>query len=106
MHLWDAVYRYFKEMHLFLVGAGFSLYIVAGLLFLRFYRRTRDRLFLYFSAALFIMGVNRLIFMSYFVVNGDAEPPAPIPYLIRLAAFLLIIFAIIDKNRRRSAPRP
>src|SRR4051794_23043988 len=105
MHLWDALYGYLKDMHPFLVGANFAFSLAAGLLFLRFYRRTRDRLFLYFAAAFGIMGINRVVFMSYFIVTGTTEPPAAVPYLIRLCAFLLIIFAIIDKNRRRGMPR-
>jgi hypothetical protein len=92
------------SMHGFLNGATFALSITASLLFLRFYRRTRDRLFLFFSASFAVIGLNRLLFLF----DGLAGEHEAIPYIIRLAAFVLILYAIIDKNRRRDSepPRP
>jgi hypothetical protein len=72
-------------------------YLVAGLFFLRFWRQTHDRLFLIFSVSFWMLGIQRLLL-------GAAEP-APESrtgfYLIRLAAFLLILSAIVDKNRAK-----
>jgi membrane-associated PAP2 superfamily phosphatase len=80
----------------FLGGAISMGFLVAGLFFLRFWRTTRDRLFLFFAAAFFILMAER-------VVRGAMEIRTewvPYVYMIRLAAFVLILIAILDKNRR------
>ncbi|HEY7613921.1 MAG TPA: DUF5985 family protein [Gemmatimonadales bacterium] len=81
-------------------GAIIMGYVVAGLFFLRFWRETRDRLFLIFAGAFWILGVQRLAlaFMGNMVEDDTGL------YLVRLFAFLLILGAIVDKNR--SSPRP
>lgn len=69
--------------------------IVATLFFARFYRDTRDRLFLWFAAGFGLLAVQRLI-----IAHPDLLPNDPIiAYVIRLVAFLLFLGAIIDKNR-------
>jgi hypothetical protein len=77
-----------------LIGMG---HMVAGLFFLRFWRRTRDRLFLAFAAAFWLLGLNQAL------VGLSGAPPEDqgIFYLIRLAGFVLIIAAILLKNLRR-----
>ena len=85
-----------------LSGAIVMGYGVVGLFFLRFWRETRDRLFLIFSIAFFILGVQRvlLIFTREMVESTTGL------YLVRLFAFLLILLAIVDKNRGgRQGPR-
>lgn len=83
-------------MTLFLSGAAVMGYAVAGLFFLRFWRRTGDRLFAAFAAAFWLLGVQRtLVAMS----ERPAEEVAAL-YLLRLAAFVVIIVAILDRNRR------
>ena len=73
-------------------------YLVAALFFLRFWRRANDALFLYFAFAFVLMAVNQALPTLLGVVNED---DAGI-FLFRLAAFLLIIFAIWRKNQTRS----
>ena len=80
----------------FLGGAISMGFFMAGLFFLRFWRTTRDRLFLYFASAFFIFASERLVRE---VMRIDNEW-APYVYLVRLAAFVLILIAILDKNRR------
>jgi Fe2+ transport system protein B len=76
---------------------------VAGLMFLRHWTRTRERLFLFFAAAFFTMAANRLAL----VVLGEGQEGTTWVYLVRLAAFLLILIAIVEKNRGRSTvPAP
>jgi len=75
-----------------LAGALAMGFAVAALFFLRFWRESRDRLFLLFSAAFFLLGLDRVIASATAV--GDAV------YLIRLLAFVLIVAAVLDKNRR------
>jgi hypothetical protein len=72
-------------------------YAVAGLFFLRFWRETRDRLFLIFAVAFWILGLQRLAL----VLTTDMVETQTGLYLIRLFAFLLILGAIVDKNRVR-----
>jgi hypothetical protein len=72
--------------------------IVAGLFFLRFWRMTNDRLFLYFSLAFFHMALSRVL-MAISAVSSDEHP---VIYVIRLVAYGLIIFGIVDKNRKKS----
>ena len=67
---------------------------VIGLFFLRFYHKTRDRLFAIFAAAFWLLGVNWLTLM--FIQQDEART---FLYLIRLLAFVMILYGIIDKNR-------
>ena len=62
--------------------------------FVRFWRKTRDALFLWFAIAFLLLGVERV---AIFVVGRSASF---LVYLIRLTAFLLIMAAVWDKNRR------
>jgi uncharacterized membrane protein YeiB len=77
-------------------GAIAMEYAVAGLFFLRFWRDTRDRLFAVFAIAFFMLGVQRLLLATTTV---EAESRTGL-YLVRLAAFMLILLAILGKNRR------
>jgi hypothetical protein len=84
---------------LLISGAIFMGYAVAGLFFFRFWHDTRDRLFAIFGAAFWILGLQRLTL----VLTRDMLETQTGLYLVRLAAFLLILFAIIDKNRKRNS---
>jgi hypothetical protein len=77
----------------FLSGALVTAYAVAGLFFLRFWRESRDRLFAYFASSFFLLSIQRILIAT-------SEPSAAI-YVVRLLAFVLILWAIIDKNRSR-----
>ena len=70
---------------------------VAGVLFFRFWSKTQDRLFLIFGVAFWIMALERMILM--FMRDPGRGEDHSLVYVIRLIAFLLIIFAIVDKNR-------
>ena len=80
----------------FLWGAEAMASLTAALLFLRFWRLTRDRLFTFFSLAFCSLALNWIVLA---VDNAPAEEHHYV-YLLRLAAFMLIIIGIIDKNRR------
>jgi hypothetical protein len=79
------------------VVSGFLVagYAVAGLFFLRFWRETRDRLFGIFAAAFWLLSAQRLALALSADPNGDQV----LLYGIRLLAFVLILAAIVDKNR-------
>jgi hypothetical protein len=78
----------------FVMGAMFLGLGAAGLFFLRFWARARDPLFLFFAAAFWIMALNRLAFA---VLLASREANLYL-YGLRLAAFVLIIIAIVNKN--------
>lgn len=82
----------------FLHGVLTAGYLVAGLLFLRSWRDTHDRLFALFAAAFWLLAVQR------FLISQSVGPEEDRVhfYLIRLAAYLLILGAVIDKNRGRT----
>ncbi|HET7434200.1 MAG TPA: DUF5985 family protein, partial [Thermoanaerobaculia bacterium] len=63
---------------------------------LRFWATSRDRLFAIFAAAFGLLAVQRIAL----ALSRSALEDQTALYLIRLAAFVLIIVAIIDKNRR------
>lgn len=84
-------------MHPFISGATFLAYVVAALFFLRFWKETGDRLFVLFAVAFAVLGVNRVL-LSYFQEPHEART---VLYLVRLLAYLLILVAIVDKNRGR-----
>lgn len=89
-------------MELMSVGAIAMGYAVAGLFFLRFWRDTRDRLFAFFALALFVLALNRVGGASYLISSQERELHT---YWIRFAAFVLILVAILDKNRGRRSPK-
>lgn len=82
-------------INLFMLGAISMACAVIGLFFLRFWRRTGDRLLLIFASAFFLLGLNwaKLTFVN------DQDERRPWIYLLRAAAFVLIIISIVDKNR-------
>ena len=67
---------------------------VIALCFLRFWRTTSDRFFLYFALSFLIEGAHRV----YSSVEAVQSENSPLHYLIRLAAYLLILWAIYEKN--------
>ena len=79
----------------FLLGVIVAASLASALFFLKFWKHTRDGLFLTFSAAFFIEGVNRM--GAFFMERPNEGSPAI--YIVRLLAFLLILVAIVRKNR-------
>ena len=113
-------------MENFIIGVIAMASWIAGLFFLRFWRETRDRLFLIFAIAFWLLGLTRFALVLYsseaqaaaqaqaaqapVVVVQPEEAAAEADeitkeseqyfsvYWVRLAAFVLILLAIIDKN--------
>lgn len=79
-----------------LLGAIAMAAFTIALMFIRFWRTTRDRFFLFFAAAFALMGSGRVVLGA--VPHSDDQ--TPVIYLIQLLAFVVIVFAVIDKNRR------
>jgi hypothetical protein len=89
-------------MSQFIAGALAMGYWVVGLIFLRSWVRTHDRLFAAFAAAFWSLAAVRL----GLVLSHDAVEHTPYLYGFRLLAYLLILAAIIDKNRPRAEKSP
>ena len=84
-----------SELHLFLTGASTMGYGVAAIFFGRFWEQERDRLFLWFAGAFVALALNRVLLL----VVTDEETGVEV-YLLRLAAFLMIGYGVVEKNRR------
>lgn len=82
----------------FLLGIIVCSSLVAGAFFLKFWRQTRDFLFLAFGTAFIVEAVNRACLL---LLDQPSRGHTAI-YLVRLFCYLLILAAIIFKNRRRS----
>jgi hypothetical protein len=85
------------QLNRLLLGAIAMAFLACGLFFFKFWRQGRDRFFLLFALSFFLEGLNR------FALGLAARPNEASAgmYLIRLVAFLLILAAILDKNRAR-----
>jgi hypothetical protein len=80
----------------FLSGAITMGFLVAGLFFLRFWSGTREGLFLAFAFAFWLLGLNQALLT---LTDIPVEERSPL-YLLRLAAFALILVSVAMKNRR------
>lgn len=82
-------------MYELISGALMMACLVVGIFFNQFWRKTHDRLFLIFAWAFWMLSMERMV-LGYI---GSHNEPSPLIYLIRLSAFLLIVIAIVNKNR-------
>lgn len=82
----------------FMNGAAMMCCLVAAIFFLKFWKSSADRFFGLFSLAFVILAVERTAIM---LSNGMQEAD-PSVYLLRCIGFSMIIFAVVDKNRKRA----
>jgi hypothetical protein len=87
-----------SELEPLVAGAITMGYFIAGLLFLRFWSRTQDQLFLIFATAFGLLGAHRLLLV---LDARSAEDQVPY-FLMRLVAYILILMALYLKNRKTS----
>ena len=78
----------------FLLGSLTTMFAVAAIFFWRFWRETRDMLFLAFSVSFTIEALSRIPLL---LMERPSEG-APWLYWIRMFATLLIVAAILNKN--------
>jgi hypothetical protein len=69
-----------------------------GLIFLRYRREADDRLFAFFGYAFWLLALSWAL-----LAVGTTDEYQPYVYGLRLAAFVLIIIAVVDKNRATRA---
>ena len=84
----------------YLAGAITLGYLVSSGFFLRFWRKTHERLFLAFGVAFLFLALNQMA-STYFEAGDERTLYG---YALRVLGFVLILAAIIDKNvasRRR-----
>jgi hypothetical protein len=84
----------------FYSGATVLECLVAGVFFLRFWRRTGEGLFLAFALAFWLLGANAALPT---LLARPAQAHGEV-YLLRLAAFLLIILAIVAATLKSRRP--
>jgi uncharacterized protein DUF5985 len=84
------------ELNAFLQGAVGMGCVVAGLFFLRFWRDSRDRLFLRFAIAFWLLAMSYVLLG---VISFATEWRLYV-FVVRLVAFCFILYGIAEKNRR------
>ena len=78
----------------FLLGIIVTCSFVAAAFFARFWFASRDLLFLGFSVAFLLEGLNRIAFLFLDKPNAGDEAI----YVIRLISYLIILAAIANKS--------
>lgn len=86
-------------MVLFISGALMMSFLTTAVFFASFWRRTRDPLFATFSLAFVLLAFERVLLLTTAYFEDEVRTYV---YFIRLLAYILIIFAIIGKNRQSS----
>jgi Family of unknown function (DUF5985) len=78
----------------FLFGMNTMGFLVATVFFLRFWQKTRDTLFIAFSAAFLLFAINQF----FLALQNNPDAPHSWPFYFNLAGFGLLLFAILRKN--------
>jgi uncharacterized membrane protein HdeD (DUF308 family) len=86
--------------HHMLLGALAMGTLICGLIFLRLWRDSADRFFLFFALSFLVQAINRVALS----LEPSPNEGNPLHYWIRLLAYVLILVAIADKNRAPSRP--
>jgi hypothetical protein len=89
-----------SELAIFLSAVATTGFVLAGLFFFRFWRRTNERLFLAFGIAFCLLALNQ----GLIVLSSIPREEQTWLYLLRLAAFGILIVAIVGKNFRPHRP--
>lgn len=87
-------------MNQLLSGAMVLAYALVGVFFLRYWKTTRDQLFMMFAIAFWMLAAQRLAL----ALTTEVVEDVLFLYIVRLLAFILILVAIINKNRQTKAP--
>jgi uncharacterized membrane protein len=82
------------EFSQFMMGANTLGLLLLSLFFFRFWRRTGDELFATFGWVFVLLAINQALVALFAQENEEHS----MIHLVRLAAFLLLIAAIVRKN--------
>lgn len=88
-----------RDYLVFLQGVSATGAWIGGLLFLRFWRESRDPLFAFFGAAFWLLSLS----WTLLALTSPTEEARPYVYALRLVAFVLIITAMVVKNREAAS---
>ena len=88
-------------MNEFFSGMSMVTFFASALFFFKFWRASHERFFLYFFHATLLLGLERIVLLmvTRFNVTLPVAESLAWVYLIRLLAFVIIIVAILDRNR-------
>ena len=95
------------SFNFFLSGICMASFAAAGLFFFKFWKASRDVFYLHFALACVLFSFERVVLL--FVADAQTSirtlqsERASWVYLIRLIGFLVILYAVIGKNRRTKA---
>ena len=84
---------------IFLSGVMFTAFCASGLFFIKFWKRTNERFFLYFGWACWMLAFDRVPLLWLTIRHKEHE----FAYLFRVVSFVLIIYAFIKANKSKSA---
>ena len=84
----------YPNLDYFLLGFIAACSLVAGLFFLRFYRATRDPLFLAFLIFFVVQGCTNAVVLE----QPQPNLGTPMIFLVRLLSVLVVLAAILWKN--------
>jgi len=85
----------------FLSGIDTTLYLIVGVCFLKFWRRTHDRLFAFFALAFGLFALNQIATTA---LNAFDDRTGYI-YILRILGYGVIVYAIVDKNTPPASKR-
>lgn len=93
----------------FFIGISVATFGASGVFFFKFWRVSRDQFFLFFGIACWLIATERCLAFSVHnskdpVLNAITDTTQWV-YLVRLIAFLTILYAIWIKNRGSGAPK-
>jgi uncharacterized membrane protein YedE/YeeE len=84
-------------------GALIAGYLLAGLYFFKFWKASRDALFIWFATAFWLLAGQRLLLS---LSRAPVEDQIQL-FVVRLVAYLLFLIAIVNKNlKERGQPVP
>lgn len=85
-----------------MTGAIATAFAASALFFLNYWRRSGERLFVFFALSFFVLAVNRV----GFVLISDHVATGNLLYWVRFAAVAFLLIGILDKNRSNRPPGP
>lgn len=84
----------YHTLAVYIAGAATAGFVVAGAFFLRFWSRTRDPLFGAFGLSFFLLAAHQALI----TLANIPEEYLSSAYLLKAAAFIVLIVAIVRKN--------
>lgn len=83
------------SMNGFMLGAIAVSCFLVGVFFLRYWRSSRDRFFLFLAVSFWMEALSRVDM----AISNSLHEASPVHYVVRLLSYGVILIAIWDKNR-------